>query len=139
MLARLPLIGATGFLPLADGEEAVGVAGLPNAEMAYVEERKITEYLLALRHPDGHDKAVFFMRFGFRPENWERLAEALVEHARENELAEREETLYGVQYAVDGPLQAPDGRSPPVRSVWEQKPGGTGPRLITPYLGPTRR
>jgi hypothetical protein len=117
----------------------VGVAGLPNAEMAYVEERKITEYLLALGHPDGHDKAVFFMRFGYRPEEWERLAEALVEHARENELAEQEETLYGVQYAVDGLLRTPGGRTPLVRSVWEQKPGGAGPRLITAYPGPTRR
>jgi hypothetical protein len=117
----------------------VGVAGLPNAEMAYVEERKITEYLLALGHPDGHDKAAFFMRFGFRPDNWERLAEALLVHARENELAEREETLYGVQYAVDGPLRTPNGRSPPVRSVWEQRPGAAGPRLITAYPGPTRR
>ena len=35
------------------------MAGLPNAEMAYVEERKITEYLLALGHPDGHDKRWF--------------------------------------------------------------------------------
>jgi hypothetical protein len=41
------------------------------------------------------------MRFGFRIEEWERLAEALVEHARENELAEQEGILYGVRYALE--------------------------------------
>lgn len=115
------------------------MARLPNVDSAYVEERKVTGYLLALGHPDGHDKAVFFARFGFRPEEWERLVEALLEHARANELVEREETRFGVQYAVDGPLRAPDGRTPSVRSVWEEKPGGRGPRLVTAYPAQKRR
>jgi hypothetical protein len=115
------------------------MAPLPNVDSAYVEERKVTGYLLALGHPDGHDKAVFFARFGFRPEEWERLVEALLEHARANELVEREETRFGVQYAVDGPLRAPDGRTPSVRSVWEDKPGGRGPRLVTAYPAQKRR
>jgi hypothetical protein len=52
---------------------------LPDAESACVEERKVTGYLLALGHPDGHDKAVYFMGFGFRPEEWRVLAEALLD------------------------------------------------------------
>lgn len=112
---------------------------LPGAELAFVEEQKITGYLLALGHPDGHDKAVFFASFGFRPEEWERLAQTLLEHARVNELVEREETPFGVQYAVDGPLRAPDGRAPWVRSVWEDRPTGRGPRLVTAYPGQKRR
>ena len=115
------------------------MAQLPNADSAYVQERKITGYLLALGHPDGHDKAVFFTGFGFRPEEWGRLAQALLEHARANGLAERRETLFGVQYAVDGPLRAPDGRALSVRSVWEDKPGARGPRLVTAYPGRKRR
>lgn len=112
---------------------------LPNAELVYVEERKVTSYLLALEHPDGHDKAVFFMRFGFRSDEWERLAEALLEHARENRPVERVETPFGVQYAVEGPLRSPDGRAPPVRAVWEERPGGRGPRLVTAYPGQRKR
>lgn len=108
---------------------------LPNVELAYVEERKVKCYLLALEHPDGHDKAVFFMRFGFRFEEWERLAEALLEHARKNRLVEREETQFGVQYSAEGPLRSPDGRMPVVRSVREERPGARGPRLVTAYPG----
>ncbi len=112
---------------------------LPNAGLAYVEERKVRGYLLALEHPDGHGKAAFFMRFGFRLEEWERLVEALLEHARENRLVEREETPFGVQYAVEGPLRSPNGRAPPVRSVWEERPGEPGPRLVTAYPGQRKR
>lgn len=112
---------------------------LPDAESAYVEERKVTAYLLAFGHPDGHDKAMYFAGFGFRPGGWRLLADALTEHAATGELVEREETPFGVQYAVEGPLRAPDGRRPSVRSVWEERPGDRGPRLVTAYPGSRRR
>lgn len=112
---------------------------LPDAELAYVEEQKVTGYLLAFGHPDGHDKAVYFSGFGFRPEEWRQLADALLEHAATGELVEQEETPFGVQYAVEGPLRAPDGRWPSVRSVWEERPEGRGPRLVTAYPGSRRR
>ncbi|MEW6637993.1 MAG: DUF6883 domain-containing protein [Actinomycetota bacterium] len=112
---------------------------MPAAASAYVEEEKVTGYLLSLEHPDGRTKAVFFMSFGFRAEDWEKLSEALLRHARENELVDREETPFGVQYAVEGSLRTPDGRDPTVRSVWEQRRGARGPRLITAYPGKGRR
>ena len=37
---------------------------LPNAENAYVEERKITAYLLDPEHEEGGSKARFFLAFG---------------------------------------------------------------------------
>lgn len=112
---------------------------LPDPGSAYVEERKVTGYLLAFGHPDGHDKAVYFSGFGFRSGGWQLLADALTAHAATGELVETEETPFGVQYAVEGPLRAPDGRRPSVRSVWEQRPGGRGPRLVTAYPAPRRR
>jgi hypothetical protein len=112
---------------------------MPGAPSAYVEEKKVTDYLLSLEHPDGHAKAVFFMSFGFRAEDWESLSEALLRHALENELVDEEETPFGVQYVVEGSLRTPDGRDPTVRSVWEERAGGRGPRLITAYPGKGRR
>ena len=50
---------------------------LPDADHAYVDRSKVVEYLLSLNHPDGRGKAAFFMRFGFRADQWEQLAEAL--------------------------------------------------------------
>jgi hypothetical protein len=50
---------------------------LPNAHLAVVERRKITEYLLNPTHPDNGGKASFFAALGFDVERWELLAEAL--------------------------------------------------------------
>lgn len=117
----------------------MGAASLPDARFAYVEQQKVTGYLLALGHPDGHHKAVYFMSFGFRVEEWEKLSEALLRHARENGLVDEERTPFGVQYVVEGPLRTPDGRMPTIRSVWEVRPGGRRPRLITAYPVKERR
>jgi len=57
---------------------------LPNCELATVPEEKITRYLLNPAHPAGGSKAVFFLRFGFKIEEWRLLAEALLRHARES-------------------------------------------------------
>ena len=40
---------------------------LPNASCAYVEEKRITTYLLDLNHRDGKSKAKFFRNRGFAP------------------------------------------------------------------------
>jgi hypothetical protein len=57
---------------------------LPNPELAQVETSKVTEYLLCPSHPDGGSKAAFFIRFGFRVEDWQILAEALRGHGTTN-------------------------------------------------------
>jgi hypothetical protein len=49
--------------------------------------------LLNPAHPAGGSKASFFLKFGFNFAEWPRLAEALLNHARENELrGEAEQT-----------------------------------------------
>jgi hypothetical protein len=106
---------------------------LPNREQAVIPPRKITDYLLSRLHPDGAAKAIFFLRFGFTPDAWGVLADALRQHAEENEVVETQQTLYGTLYVVEGPLHAPDGRTPRVRVVWFIGTGETAPRLATAY------
>lgn len=106
---------------------------LPNAAMATVPERKITLYLLNPAHPAGGSKASFFLRFGFTATEWRGLAEALLRHARENQVVETEETRHGRRYAVDGPLTAPDGTILNVRSAWYINPGVDAPRFVTAH------
>jgi hypothetical protein len=65
---------------------------LPNSELATVPERKVTHYLLNPAHPAGGSKAWFFLRFGFTVGEWQRLADALLGLARENEVVETEMT-----------------------------------------------
>jgi hypothetical protein len=105
---------------------------LPDAERARVDRSKIVDYLLSLSHPDGSSKAAFFMRFGFRAEEWETLASALKEVGASNPVTARVESPQGTRYTVDGLLRTPDGRAPLVRTVWIVEPGSP-PRLITAH------
>jgi len=91
---------------------------LPNSELAVVPSRKITHYLLSTAHRDGQHKAEFFRAFGFKPEAWEELALALLNHARNHEVAEIVPTPFGQNFVIEGALTTPDGRLPVVRVVW---------------------
>ena len=106
---------------------------LPNADKLIVEREKIVDYLLNPAHRFGASKARFFAEFGFRLEEWERLAEALREHGRTQEVASTRETGFGPRYAVEGELSTPGGRRPRVRTVWQWDEGTVAPRLISAY------
>ena len=111
---------------------------LPNAEQARVDREKLTDYLLCVGHPDGGSKAEFFTRFGFPVQDWEVLAEALRRHGAYCDVVNTVDSAHGTRYAVDGPLETPDGRNPLVRTVWIIEKGSATPRLITahPLEGP---
>lgn len=106
---------------------------LPNVSRARVERSKIVEYLLNEDHPDGRSKAHFFQQFGFRARRWSGFAEALRNHAMQNQVQERAKTPFGTRYVVDGPIESPDGRNPTVRTVWVIENVPATPRLITAY------
>ena len=91
---------------------------LPNAQSATVPERKVTHYLLNPAHVAGGSKARFFLRFGFTLAEWRQLAEALIRHARENDVSAMEQTARGSRYVVDGLLTAPDGSQLNIRCAW---------------------
>jgi uncharacterized protein DUF6883 len=106
---------------------------LPNLERAAVPSRKITHYLLSTSHRDGQHKAQFFRRFGFKPEAWEELASALLNHARQHEVIETVATPFGRNFVIEGMLIAPDGRSPKVRGIWFIAKGEETATLATAY------
>lgn len=104
---------------------------LPNAHLAVVEERKVSEYLLNESHRFGASKARFFGAFGFSIASWRVLSDALREHGRTGDVTSTTETGFGPGFEVDGPLVAPDGRRPRVRTVGQVDGGEIAPRLIT--------
>ena len=109
---------------------------LPNDHLARVSKLKILAYLLSPTHPDGRAKHDFFLRFGFRPDDPDQLAEALVCHGQTFEIATIEQTLFGIRYVIEGPLNSPDGRNPVIRAVWFVDSGDDIPRLVTAYPRP---
>jgi hypothetical protein len=72
------------------------------------------------------------MKFGFTSNRHEALMDALRKHAY-NDYVKSENAEFGVRYIIEAPLNAPDGRSPVVRSVWFIEENGTVPVLITAY------
>jgi hypothetical protein len=75
------------------------------------------------------------MRFGFALDDWPVLATALKRHAAEHEVVAAEPTAFGTNAndVVEGPLPAPNGRSPGVRVVWFIATGERIPLLATVY------
>jgi|SRR6266851_2807791 len=112
------------------------MAGIPNADQAIVDDRKITHYPLSSDHPAGRAKAAFFRRFGFRPSAWRRLRDALLAHARSANVVVINDTRFGKKYTVEGPLPTPSARTPQVRSIWFVPIGETAARLVMAYPVP---
>jgi hypothetical protein len=106
---------------------------LPNADKAVVPSDKITGYLLSLTHPDGREKAAFFIAFGFMPEEPEQLEKALLRQVVSQEIVKSISNVFGVRYVLEGRLETPDGRNPLVRSVWFIEKDDAIPRLVTAY------
>ncbi len=101
---------------------------------ASVEPAKVVSYLLAPDHPDNGGKADFFHGFGFRSEEWEALARALLAHQAANPVCRTREVAWGRLVTVECSMVTPDGRSPCIHSVWAEDAAGR--RLVTAYPAP---
>jgi hypothetical protein len=106
---------------------------LANRQHAVVPREKVVDYLLSLSHRDGRPKAVFFGRFGFSADNWQALADALIRHANDHEVARTEDSPFGTRYVVEGIMAMADGRDAFVRSIWFIDTGAEVPRFVTAY------
>ena len=106
---------------------------LPNAQSAEIAPAKLKDYLLNPDHRRGGTKARVLISFGYRSEEWQRLAEGLRKSHLPAEVHTTHETEYGRRFDIIAPLAAPDGRSLMLRSVWQIDTGTDHPRLITIY------
>ena len=106
---------------------------LPKLDRLIIAREKLADYLLNLMHRYGASKARFFSKFGFQREKWETLAQALRDHARNNEIVRTIETGFGPRFLVEGEVKTPDGRRMHLRTIWQFDRGEIAPRLITAY------
>ena len=104
---------------------------LSHLDHAVVPEAKIVGYLLSVQHSGGRAKARFLESFGFRATDWLILRDAIIAHARVNDITALHQTRFGTRYEIDGPLPTPDGRNPIVRVVWFVESQESTPRLVT--------
>ena len=108
---------------------------LPNADQAEIAPEKIKDYLLNAGHRRGGSKAMLLLTFGYRPEEWTRLADDLRRDHLTADVALQRDTEYGRRFEIIAPLTTPVGRSLVIRSIWQIDTGSRNPRLITIYPG----
>src|SRR3989304_5946486 len=106
---------------------------LPNPENAYIPLHKLNNYLLSKMHSIGKWKAGFFLSFGFDAKNVDELERHLIAIAQSEDVKEVIPSAHGTKYVVDGLLQAADGRSVQIRTVWVIDVGEDRPRFVTAY------
>ena len=106
---------------------------LPNAPLAIVPSRKLSDYLLNPGHPDKGGKAAFFFSLRFRFESPEVLAFAFRQMASSAVITDAVETSHGTKYIIDAQIESPSGKSPWVRTVWIIDRGQSAPRLVTAF------
>lgn len=106
---------------------------MPNCELAYIQRRKLTHYLLSLTHPVGRSKAKFLRRFGFNEKNIELLEERLLSIAQLEDIFDKQETEHGTKYIIIGDIPTPRGIVIRMRTVWIVDAGNIQPRFVTAY------
>lgn len=97
----------------------------------YIEEEKLTHYLLNLAHPDGGSKARFFQLHGFKHPN--DLRQSLLQLVQEHPVTSSVSTPFGYKYIVDGNLVTPTVRQVLLRSVWIVLSGSDICTFVTAY------
>lgn len=105
---------------------------LPQKDRLHVDETKVVNYLLNLRHPKGGPKARFFLRRGFAADDWQTMTEALRIHGATQPVTEIRTTKHGTAYTVECQIETPDGRNPCILTAWI-KEGRKPPRLVTAH------
>lgn len=106
---------------------------LPHREKAYIPSPKLYNYLLSKVHSIGKWKAGFFLSLGFDVTNVKELEQQLLSIAHSGDVRDVIPSTHGTKYVVDGLLQAPDGRSAQMRTVWIIDAGEDRPRFVTAY------
>ncbi len=106
---------------------------LPYRKKAYIQEEKLTEYILSETHTVGRLKAKFFRSAGFNESNVPSLKEELLTITRTQEIKEVKTSEYGKKYIIDGKIKAPKGRLLKVTTVWIIETGKKSPRFVTTY------
>jgi hypothetical protein len=110
---------------------------LPNAHLAFVDMRKVTDYLLNAAHPDNGGKASFFASLGYGSAmEAAALIDGLRKIAETGNVIGEEESEYGQKYIVDGLLVSHTDKSwhRATRTVWiVERRHSVSPRLVTAY------
>ena len=106
---------------------------LPNAASAFIDPSKVRDYLLSPSHPVGRFKAAVFTALGYTQQDWPRLRDDILGHARNGREIAADASPFGQKYLVSGTLTGPNGRTGHFVTVWLMESETAEPRFITAY------
>lgn len=107
---------------------------LPNRDRAFVDIKKLTEYVLDPTDARGKHKArVMKAALGFTKDNADDLREVLLSVVSENDCVLGELDFYGQRYTVDCKIKTEVGEAT-VRSNWIIRRDEDFPRLTTCFV-----
>lgn len=107
---------------------------VPNAENAFVDIRKLTDYCLNQNHEIGKHKAqVFKSALDLDVKDAEKLSEALLFAVRNNKAQAGKFDKYGQRYTVDFELEN-NNKKATIRSGWIIKTDAKFPSLTTCFI-----
>ena len=107
---------------------------LPNVENAYIDIRKLSEYVLNPTAPRGRHKArVFLSALGIDRDRADNLAKLISQAVLASVAQLGELDIYGQRYVVDCRIVTDDGDAI-VRTAWIIRTGEDSPRLTTCYV-----
>lgn len=107
---------------------------LPNAENAFVDLEKLTEYCLSPDHPRGKHKArVFESVCGFTVESAEMLRQQLLEAAALGNAVEVNSDIYGRRFVIEYTVAGPSGQGR-IHTAWIIRRDEDFPRLVSAYV-----
>ena len=110
--------------------------GLPHADRAEVDPRKLTEYCLSPAHPvSKHKAAVFRAALGLTAADAGDLRGWLLRAAVEGEAVPDGDDEFGERFRIDFEAVTPAGRAT-IRSAWIVRAGEEYPRLTSCYVLP---
>ena len=107
---------------------------LPNAQNAFIDDRKLIDYCLSENHPVGKHKArVFMSAWGFSLEHFQQLKESILYEILNKEAIQTEINQYGILYVVDVSIENPPKKAT-VRTNWIIRENEDFPRLTSCYV-----
>lgn len=106
---------------------------LPNNNLSFVADNKITDYLLSDIHAIGKYKADFFKRFGFDIADIDTFKGSLIQHSIDRDIVKTKGSDLGIKYELKCEIKTPDERNPCIVTVWIVEIGMKEPKLVTAY------
>lgn len=106
---------------------------LPNSHLAFIEDRKLLEYILNETHPAGKHKAILFRNIlGITLVNYNELKEKILINVKKYPAQKGRHDKYGTRYIVDFPWD--DKEDILIRTAWIIREDEDFPRFITVFI-----